>query len=183
MAAVRGFSTVSTALAAHLAAGWPAQAGGVASPKIVHAWQDIATAPADEDRLLLLLFHVEPDQSARAASRPVRDSGGRAGNTTAVWQLCYLVVPAAGDALRAQDLLQQAAMHLHHNPVIASAYFSDQVLAVKPQAGSQEQMNAIWAGIKQPLRPSLVYCVTVMLESAQDRRTSEHVDTVTRRYP
>lgn len=164
MAAVRGFSTVSTALAAHLAAGWPAQAGGAALPKIVHAWQDIATAPGDGDRLLLFLFHVEPDQSAQVANRPVRGPGNGARSTAALWQLCYLVVPAADDALRAQALLQQAAMHLHRNPVVASADFSDQVLAIKPQVCSQEQMNAIWAGIRQPLRPSLVYCVTVMLD-------------------
>ena len=164
MAGFPGFSTVSTALAAHLAAGWSAQTGGAAPPRVFHAWGEIAAVPGDDDRLLLFLFHVELDESARAATRPAREPGDSARMTTAAWRLWYLIAPAAGDALRAQDLLQQAAMHLLRNPVIVSADLGHQVLAARPQACSQEQLNAIWAGMGQPLQPSLVYCVTVALQ-------------------
>lgn len=153
---------MSKAFAAHLVAGDPPQAGTRTVPRICHTWQDFAAVTGDEDRLLLLLFHVEPDRTARAQGLPARDPGGIRGTLPEVWRLFYLVAASSIDAMRAQDVLAQAAVRLSRNPVIDDANAGGgRHLVTELQAVSQDGMVSIWTGLHQPLRPSLVCCVRV----------------------
>lgn len=165
MPSAPGFSAISTAVAAHLRAAYPAGEDGIAAPAICHDWHAFTSATDERDRLLLLLYHIEPDQAWRAANLPARDPAGAVLKTPAAWQLSYLIAAGARDALRAQDLLQLAAMHLHRDPVVGPRdSIGDRVLACTPQPHSQEQMLSLWGNLGRPMQPSLVYRVLATLD-------------------